>query len=322
MSVSFPKAVAFAWGVGAPVSVSVPDDGVINQTWLIDTVDGRYALRRYAKGSRGAIERVHDLIAYVADNGLPAVSPLITIDGDTLVEHDGWFYALFLHALGAQIPRNQLTVHQARPMGETLARLHHTLSDVPRRGFPSRDAPLDTDRTVQGIDMLLDHIAALSQPLETDLWAEIRLRSRREWLLAHSERTFPDISSFPRQVTHGDFHESNLFFEGDAVTAILDWDRVEIAPRAFEIVRTMHISLQLDPVLCGPFLSAYRRHKSMENQDLQAIVGWYESMRAHDLWLYQTLYRDGNERVRRFVRPGPFLPFGTAWSELVSDLPV
>lgn len=320
MSIAFPKSVPFAWGIGAPVSISVPDEGVINQTWLIDTVDGRYALRRYARGSRSAIERVHDLMAYVADNGLPAVTPLITNEGDTLVEHDGWFYALFPHARGAQVPRNQLTVHQTRPMGEALARLHHTLSDVPRRGFPSRDAPLDTDRSVQEIDMLLDHIAALSEPAETDLWADTRLRSRRDWLLAHRERDFPDIGSFPRQVTHGDFHESNLFFEDDAVTAILDWDRVEIAPRVFEIVRTMHISLQLDPVLCGSFLNAYRRYEPMENQDLEAIVGWYESMRAHDLWLYHTLYRDGNERVRRYVRPGSFEPFGTSWHVLQSAL--
>jgi hypothetical protein len=46
--------------------------------------------------------------------------------------------------------------------------------------------------------------------------------------------------------------------------------------------------------------------------------GWF---RAHILWFYETLYREGNERVRRFLRPGGFVPFEVRWQAVMKELP-
>jgi hypothetical protein len=44
------------------------------------------------------------------------------------------------------------------------------------------------------------------------------------------------------------------------------------------------------------------------------------SFRAHNLWPYETLYREGNERVRRFLRPGGFVPLEVRW-RVTKELP-
>jgi hypothetical protein len=50
--------------------------------------------------------------------------------------------------------------------------------------------------------------------------------------------------------------------------------------------------------------------------DLQALAAWYGWYRLHDVWLYESLYLHGDERLRRFVPPGDFVPFAERWSSV------
>jgi hypothetical protein len=49
-------------------------------------------------------------------------------------------------------------------------------------------------------------------------------------------------------------------------------------------------------------------------------VTYYGWFRAHDLWLYESLYYDGNERVRAFVEPNGFVSLLDMWAALKAEL--
>lgn len=51
--------------------------------------------------------------------------------------------------------------------------------------------------------------------------------------------------------------------------------------------------------------------------DLDLAAAWYGQLRLHDLWLYNGYYLEGNQRLARFIRPDPFVPFTTRWKALV-----
>lgn len=55
-----------------------------------------------------------------------------------------------------------------------------------------------------------------------------------------------DLSSLEQQVIHGDYQEINLFFEDGKVSAVIDWDQSYVAPRASEVVQTLHYVCKLE----------------------------------------------------------------------------
>ena len=82
----------------------------------------------------------------------------------------------------------------------------------------------------------------------------------------------------------------------------------------------MDLMLNLDSTACRLFLNAYEAVWPLNGPDLELAAAQYGWFRAHNLWLYETLYQEGNERVRRFLRPGGFVPFEVRWRAVVKEL--
>lgn len=102
--------------------------------------------------------------------------------------------------------------------------------------------------------------------------------------------------------------------------AIIDWDQTYLAPRAWEIVRTLDLVCKFGVESCRAFLAGYRAHAPLDPAELDLAAMCYGLMRAHDLWLYQAIYFEGNDRVRKFVAPGQFEPLVDRWEQLKEHL--
>ncbi|MEW6751816.1 MAG: hypothetical protein AB1505_12685 [Candidatus Latescibacterota bacterium] len=71
---------------------------------------------------------------------------------------------------------------------------------------------------------------------------------------------------------------------------------------------------------CRAFLRAYRQHRPLSLEELDATARAYGLKHAYGLWLYEEIYQAGNDRVRQFVLPGDFVPVERAWQRLRSEL--
>jgi len=78
----------------------------------------------------------------------------------------------------------------------------------------------------------------------------------------------------------------------------------------------MHLSLCLDPIMCRAFLAGYRSVSVLPDDQLDNAAVVYGYRAALDLWLYETIYLKGDDRPRRFLSPGPFVPFLEQWEPL------
>lgn len=292
--------------------------GAIHHTFLITTADRSYALRayRYTADDRWRIEREHALIAYIRSQGLPAVAPIPLPTDETILEQDGYFYALFPFAPGYQVEKNALTEGQIAAMGSLLGKLHKVLRHYPRERVPDRSFTHNLTTTLGRIDKLEAVIQSLLVLEDEDIQSVEQLEQRRDWLTSLSSTDGIDFALLDFQVIHGDYQETNLFFEADDVSAIIDWDQAYSAPRAWEVVRTLHYALRLDARTCGIFLDAYRCVLPLTLEELDVAAAAYGKMRDHDVWQYEELYIRGNQRIRAFIQAGRFVPFGEQWSQL------
>jgi homoserine kinase type II len=302
-----------AWPIGAVRSLAEPPSGAINRTLLVAAERGDYVLRGYRHRERGPVEREHALIAYARERGVPAVAPLPLPGGGTILERGGRFYALFPRAPGRQIDRAELDPAAAAAMGRALAELHRALACYPLAQVASRSFAVDRAATLAGLARLEAAVVAAAAPEPIDQHVLRQLRERRGWL----DRAAPPagaLEEHPWQAIHGDYQETNLFFAGGAVSAIIDWDQAYAAPRAWEVVRALHLALRFIPALCDAFLAGYRAALPLPDAELDHVAAHYCWLRAHDLWMYNAIYVERDERLRRFLEPGGFVPLSERWA--------
>jgi homoserine kinase type II len=311
-----------AWPIGAVRSIEAAESGTINRTLLVEAPSGSFVLRVYRHSERAPVEREHAAIAHACARGLAAVAPIALPSGETILEHGGRFYALFPRAPGHQLGRSQLTLGDYATMGAFLARSHAALRDFPLERAARRDFAIDRSATLTGIEEL--EATVRSRP-SLDAFDEValgQLAGRRAWLARASAEPMPDLSVLRQQLIHGDFQPTNLFFADGQIVAIIDWDQTYVAPREWEIARTLDLACGFELAACQALLEGYRAHALLDLAALDLAARAYAIMRAHDLWLYQAIYVEGNQRVRRFVAPGPFVPLTGRWAELIEQLSI
>jgi Ser/Thr protein kinase RdoA (MazF antagonist) len=313
-------AILSAWRIGAVRSISTPEAGTINRTLMVDAAGG-YVLRAYRHAERSPVAREHAVIAHVCAHGLPAVAPLPLPSGATILEQEGHFYALFPHAPGRQLARGQLTKGDFAAMGAFLARTHQALRNVPPEHAVRRAFAIDRAATLLLVDQIADAIRARPALDDVDQHILKRLAARRAWIEQSSLDRLPELSAIEQQVIHGDYQETNLFFQDGHVVAIIDWDQTYLAPCAWEIVRALHLSCKFAVEPCRALIAAYREQLRLDPDELDLVARSYGLMRAHDLWLYRAIYFDDNDRLRQFVTPNgaaldEYVPIMDRWDAL------
>lgn len=304
-----------SWNIGAVESVAVPATGTINQTQIISTRAGRWVLRRYRRRDRIGVEREHALIAYARAQGVPAVAPVPLTEGTTILEHEGRSYALFPHAPGVQVARADLRSDQIAAMGVCLARLHVALASYPQAKVDQRSLVVDRTATLRAIDEFVTQIRSQSTLDISDEYALRRLAGQQRWIEQHHDTPI-ELDGLPQQVIHGDYTEANLFFDADQISAIIDWEQAYVAPRAWEIVRTIDLVFHFEAAACQILLNAYRQSLSVAWSELDRAALCYAAIRAHDVWMYEAAYGQGNDRVRQFWGPDGFVPLDERWHAL------
>lgn len=307
-----------AWPIGPVLGTSEAEGGTVHRTLLIEAETGRYALRCYRHRERGAVEREHALIAFARARAVPAVAPLPTPGGETVVERDGRFVALFPQAPGRQLRTDELRPPLAAAMGRALARLHQALRGLPHDAVALRSFEVSRQAALETIDRITvavrDHPALSAD----DQHALGRLLGQRTYIERATPARPGTLLELPLQPIHGDYLPGNLFFSADEVVAIIDWDQAYLAPRAWEVIRTLDLAFGFAGKSSRAFLEGYRSVLPLHTEELDTAAVWYSHLRAHDLWIYEAVYLDGNERVRRLIPPGPFVPLIERWA--MSDL--
>jgi homoserine kinase type II len=297
-----------AWDIGAVRAVDTPATGTINRTLLVEADRGSYVLRVYRHADGAPVEREHAVIAHVCARGLPAVAPIALPGGSTILECDGRFYALFPRAPGRQLAPSQLSAGDFAAMGAFLARTHQALADAPLEHSRRWDFAIDRAATLAGIANLEATIRSMPERSQFDTMVLGQLAARRAWIAHTSVDQAAGLDGLEQQLIHGDYQETNLFFEAGQIVAIIDWDQTYVAPRAWEIVRALHLSCKFAAEPSRVFIGAYREQLPLDPDELDLVAWSYGLMRAHDLWLFRAIYVDRNDRLRQFVTPGDDAP--------------
>ncbi|AUZ55953.1 aminoglycoside phosphotransferase [Stenotrophomonas acidaminiphila] len=211
---------------------------------LVETATGRVFVKRHHHSVRDAatLGEEHRFIAHLAAAGVPVVQVLRDHDGATAVEHDGWTYELHTPGNGEDLYRDAVSwtpltnVAQARDAGRMLARLHQaaTRYHAPQRGthlLVARDDLIRSHDPIAALKADLDNRPGLARYLARIPWEEQLRRIVLPWHAGLAER----LRDEPRLWAHNDWHVSNLLWQGDTVSTVLDFGLASPASALFDL---------------------------------------------------------------------------------------
>ena len=304
--------VLASWGL-AGHRIERVTGGATNETWSVSHGHTVAFLRRYRTTDRSSVEREHQIIEAVADAGLRTPRPMRSIEGSTVVTSDDALFALFDAASGRQLEPPSLTSEHASSAGRFLAELHHATATLPTDGVRSWKLDWEAANWASRVRSTAERIPHDSSS-DVDRWAYRRSLEQAAWLddpaCAHSYTPL-----FSAQVIHGDYQHANLFFDGDDVSGVIDWDTASAMCRGFEIVRACSFMFQLEPDKTGAFVEGYRSTHPLSPAELLDGVKAWGCFADHHVWAIEERYLKGNVAAERFIPRQPFEPFGQSWEK-------
>lgn len=242
--------------------------GITNTNYFVTTGSGRYVLTLFEKNSAEELPYFLDLMAYLADHGIPCPHPVANIDGHFLGELHGKPAALVSCLRGSSLESPE-PVHCAA-MGAVLARMH-----LAGQSFPATMAnprgPHWWKTTAASVLPFMD--AEARQLLQDEIAYQAGFRS----------------CDLPRGVIHADMFRDNVLFEGAELTGLIDFYYACNDVLAYDLAITVNdwcvlADGQLDEARLAAMLKAYHAVRPLAAAERLA---WPALLRAAALrfWL-------------------------------------
>ncbi|WP_079054301.1 phosphotransferase enzyme family protein [Streptomyces graminilatus] len=156
---------------------------------------------------------------------VPVASVRPSTGGDTIVRQGGIAVSVWEWVPGAVV-NHGLNPAQQRAAGTTLGRIHTTFADHPAGSGPSAKLDKwlrpDIDKLEATTVKLLGIAGERAQRDEFDEQA-LRTLAERRAMLHRIPELLAGLPSLTTQVLHGDYSAVNLLFQGDELTAVLDF---------------------------------------------------------------------------------------------------
>jgi Ser/Thr protein kinase RdoA (MazF antagonist) len=220
-----------AWDLGH-ASIAHLGDGLINDTFAVDAVAGRFVLQRVHPVFA---PEIHFNIAAVTDRlesrGIATPKLVLTTQGALWSAPAGAVWRVMTRMPGHSFNAVR-TVPQAHDAAALLARFHAATADLPHTFVGMRTGVHDTRA----------HLAALERAVAAHgdhrLFAEVAPLA--DSIFGGAE-ALPDLGALPDRVIHGDPKLNNVLFEGAAgdaserASCLVDLDTVGPGPLHLEL---------------------------------------------------------------------------------------
>lgn len=242
------------YGVEKYESFRGVDRGSVNSNFALEIGGQRTFLRVYEEQDEAGASREVDLLRWLAERGVPTPAPIAMKNGAYLGTLAGKPAALFPFVDGDMSCQRGLTAARMTLVGATLARLHALRPPTlwpTRFGAPQLHARLE--RIARDVTY-----GALAAPLAAAL--------DRAWAARDD--------AAPRGLIHGDVFRDNVLWDGDRMTALLDFESASEGPFAYDLAVTtlaFGFDARFVPELVRPLFAGYVAARPLAPRERSAI---------------------------------------------------
>lgn len=295
--------VCEAFDLGTPVSVEENQEGVLNLNYSLITDRGHFFIKSVRDRRKDSIPVIAAAERFMQDGGLPAVAMMPRTNGEVFLSLGSDVYTVYPyleHSSPHEIPYEAL--------GAMLARIHA------RGTEPLPELLQAVHMTEKRNEVVATKLAAYkglaasgNEPDDTLFLSYIDTK------LELLDR-LPTVPAYTPTLVHGDYHVGNILFNKDGqVIGICDWEKAELAPRAYEIARSVqYIAFESrdEPYVYErdlaiergrEFLSGYRGTYPISDDELRAGFALRLRKLVMSFWIEEGFYDRGDSRANKFI---------------------
>ena len=217
-SQSVPAAISHAYSIPDDAKITRVASGLINSTWLVESVNQKLILQRLNSiFSHDLTRRVDDLTRYLASRGVTTTAVLKTTAGDlqVLYEDQCWRALTYISGTSLQVVSEP---HQAYSAAKLLATFHELMSDYPQSDL----------LPIASVHDISKHERTLREALKTHrAHKNITVIEPVALEILTAIRQLPALPKFPEINIHGDPKISNFIFDkNEQAKCLIDLDTV------------------------------------------------------------------------------------------------
>ncbi|MFP1962880.1 serine/threonine protein kinase [Lonsdalea quercina] len=288
------------WSAGVRV-----DSGLIalnsyeNRVYQLSDEDRRrYVVKFYRpqRWSKDQIVEEHQFAAELAQDEVPVVAPL-ALQGETLHEHDGFFFTVFPSVGGRQYEMDN--DDQLEGVGRYLGRIHQT----------GRKRDFDARPTIGLQEYLYEPFEELSR-------CALIPASLRETFLNATERLIQEVKrcwndDWASARLHGDCHPGNILWRDGPL--FVDLDDARNGPSIQDLWMLLHGERREQRIQLDILLEAYSEFSSFEEKELALIEPLRAMRMIHYLAWVARRWQDP-----AFPRSFPWMQDADFWAKQAS----
>jgi homoserine kinase type II len=243
-------------------------DGIENTNYYVSTTSGEFVLTLFEATPAGDLPFFLDLMAFLADRGIPSAHPVADRCGVYLQRLKQRPAALVRRLDGASVECP--TIAQCREIGATIGRMHVLTENYSPRRASDRGARWRLESAAR--------VRPRLEPSDREL-LDREIASYRE----------AELERLPQGVIHADLFRDNALFVGDRLSGIIDFYYAHSGALIYDLAVTVSDWCYasdgvFDLAHARAIVSSYRRQRAVSRAERAA---WVSALRAAGLrfWL-------------------------------------
>lgn len=281
--------------------------GTLSVSTVLWNGKDRFFLKQYRdQFTEDRVKDVHHVKQYFSDGGIPVILPLQTRLGSTYFTFGGHMYALFPFINETHLDRSDMPQKAMENMAIMLGKIHllgkNSSIKINRTFKPwNKQKMLDIAEKIDAI------IKGKKSHDDFDTLAKEDIDIKVE-LVKKNTKVFEDFNIGELHLTHGDYHDHNLFFnDKEDITHVFDFEKTDMSPRCYELIRSMHFTC-LDGNITDEkienaklYLKAYNTAYPISKDEFSQGMQVYFLKMIHSLWILEEYYLGNNYRPSIFL---------------------
>jgi Ser/Thr protein kinase RdoA (MazF antagonist) len=284
-------------------SLCRPLNSYINRVYELQDDDGVGVIAKFYRPGRWsyrALQDEHDFLFELDELEIPVVAPLRSVDGQSLHQHDGYYFVLFPKKLGRGL--DEPTMEQWEELGRLMARVHLV-------GATRKPKDRMTMHPRYSTREHLDYI------LTRDVVPRDMRNRYRDVVESMIELIAPMFDSVEMLRIHGDCHAANLVYRPGESFTLIDFDDMVTGPPIQDLWMLLPEYGVASLVEIDLFLDGYTTFRAFDRRMLKLI----EPLRAmrfihFSAWCAMQAADGG------FTRLAPDWGSTTYWKNEINDL--
>lgn len=256
------------YSLGRLIDFSGISAGIENTNYFVTTSEGQFVLTLFETMGADALPYFLDLMAFLAEHGVPSAHPIADLHGSYLRVLNAKPAALVRRLAGGNIEHP--TLAQCAALGGALGHMHSVGQSFPQQRANARGVAWRQVTAQRVLSQLNGEDAAL-------LNSEIDFQARFS------------ANLLPQGIIHADLFRDNALFVGDTLTGIIDFYYACNDTLLYDLAVTVNDWCSrpdgtLDEACLATLLGAYQAQRALHEDEYQA---WPVMLRAAALrfWL-------------------------------------